>query len=350
MTENKAAGDARGVAPEDATASEQLTMLRALGGMTFPLVVKAALETGLFGALSRGARTVGETASELALDEDSLRRLCRALAVTGIVALEDDDSVSMTRLGSTLLPGHPHSVAALASYLLDDSTLQPMMELSSSVRTGKPALRQDEARGWYAGHPERSRLMDGAMEVYSSLTLRSIIDAYPFRDFPCIVDVAGGLGHMLAGLLRNVPSARGVLFELPATALRAAAHLESNQLADRCRVVAGDMFEAVPPGGDLYLLSKTLNNWDDDHAITILRNIRRVMGQETRLLLVEMLKKEKDPSYEEVVRDLVFLTCSNGGRTRSLEELTALAATAGLRLARVIDAPGAYPLLECVTA
>lgn len=335
---------------QDAGAPEQLRMISAIGGTTFPLVVKAALETGVFGALSDRVRKIGEMAAELALDEESLRRLCRALAVIGIVSLEDEDSVRVTRFGSTLLPDRPHSVAPLASYLLADSTLRPMMELGYSVRTGKPALRQDEDQGWYAGNPERSRLMDGAMEVYSSLTLGSIVDAYPFGDFPCIVDIAGGLGHMLAGLLKKFPSSRGVLLELPPTAVRAAAYLEAIGLSNRCRIDAGSMFEAVPREGDLYLLSKTLNNWDDEHAVTVLRNIRSVMKPNARLLLVEMLRKEQDPTYEEVVRDLIFLTCSNGGRTRTLDELTALVAAAGLTLDRVIDVPGAYPLLECVKA
>ena len=30
----------------------------------------------------------------------------------------------------------------------------------------------------------------------------------------------------------------------------------------------------VPPGADTYLMSSVIHDWDDEHAITILRNCR----------------------------------------------------------------------------
>jgi O-methyltransferase len=50
-----------------------------------------------------------------------------------------------------------------------------------------------------------------------------------------------------------------------------------------------DFFEAVPPGGDVYLLQFILHDWDDVHALTILRNCRHAMGPQSRLLPIETL-------------------------------------------------------------
>lgn len=326
-------------------------MIRSLGGLTFPLVVKSSVETGIFTAMGMGLSGLDEIASALDLDKDALRRLFRALSVTGIVTEDEKDKYNLTAFGSVLVPGNaPFSVSGLASYLLHDSTIRPMMEMSYSIRTGKPSLKQDETAGWYSENPERSKLMDSAMEIYSSLSLPALIGSYPFGEYKNIIDIAGGVGHMLAGLLKENKKAAGVLFELPATAKRASEYLKKMDLTERCRIIEGDMLESVPEGGDLYLLSKTLNNWDDAHAVSILKNLRRVMNGETRLVLVEMIRNEENPSHEEVFRDLLFLTCSNGGRTRTRDEFEALLSDAALKISRIIPVHGEYPIMECIVA
>lgn len=109
------------------------------------------------------------------------------------------------------------------------------------------------------------------------------------------------------------------------------------------------MFEKIPSGGNLYVLSKVLNNWDDHRAVMVLRQVAAVMQPDARLLLVEMLKSNT-PSYEEVVRDLVLLTSSNGGRVRTAGQFEALLNSAGLTLDRIVEARGGYSLLECCKA
>jgi hypothetical protein len=43
----------------------------------------------------------------------------------------------------------------------------------------------------------------------------------------------------------------------------------------------------VPGDGDAYILSRVIHDWDDDAALTILRNCRRAIRPDGRLLLVE---------------------------------------------------------------
>jgi hypothetical protein len=57
-------------------------------------------------------------------------------------------------------------------------------------------------------------------------------------------------------------------------------------VGDRCETVAGNVFEAVPPGGDLYMLSSVIHDWDDERAVAILANCRRAMPDKAKLLLV----------------------------------------------------------------
>ena len=72
---------------------------------------------------------------------------------------------------------------------------------------------------------------------------------------------------------------QGILFDLPAVVERAKANIEAAGLADRCRVVAGNFFEAVPPGADAYLMRHIIHDWDDEKSLTILKNCRQAMGE-----------------------------------------------------------------------
>lgn len=49
-----------------------------------------------------------------------------------------------------------------------------------------------------------------------------------------------------------------------------------------------DFFEPQPiPGARVYFVRVVLHDWDDDHAIKILKNLRRVAALESRLVIVD---------------------------------------------------------------
>lgn len=325
--------------------SPQAAMMKALGAMIFPLSVKAALELEILPVLKEGRYTSApELAGHLGLDAASLARVLTALAAMGVLR-RDDDRYGVTPFGATLLPG-PGSMHALARYLLDDSVLLPMAQLNASVRTGQPALPQDPQVGWYSQYPERARLMDGAMAVYSGLGLPALLEAYDFSPYATLVDVGGGVGHVLAGILAHYPDANGIVFDVAATMERAASYLAQRGLQDRYAVAAGDMLDSVPSGAGLYILSKVLNNWDDEHCVRILRNIRRAMGGDGRLILIEGVVADAGYAAEDAFRDLLLLACSHGGKLRTVEELRGLGRQAGLRMLRLIPTSGAFSVLE----
>ena len=78
------------------------------------------------------------------------------------------------------------------------------------------------------------------------------------------------------------------------------------------------MFEQVPASLDVYLLSCVVVDWDDEHSIAILKNCRRAMGPDGRLLLLEEVIPPGDtPSYGKL-NDLNMLVSPGGqGRTEA---------------------------------
>lgn len=173
------------------------------------------------------------------------------------------------------------------------------------------------------------------MASRSRLEDRAIAEAYDFHR-GTIVDVGAGRGSLIATILQQAPSARGILFDLPHVMAGSAALLREARLANRCQFVAGDFFDLIPPGGDIYLMKKIIHDWDDERARAILSNCRAAMSAGARLLLLEHVIRPGDaPAFGKLL-DLQMLVMTPGGRERTEAEFNTLLAASGLQLARII--------------
>jgi hypothetical protein len=118
-------------------------------------------------------------------------------------------------------------------------------------------------------------------------------------------------------------------------------------VADRCTVVGGDFFAAVPTGGDAYVLSQILHDWDDERCVEILGQCRRAMPDHGKLLIVELLLPEGDKPFFGKWLDLHMLVLL-GGRERTAAEYDALFRAAGFKLARIVPTPPGPSVVEAV--
>jgi hypothetical protein len=131
------------------------------------------------------------------------------------------------------------------------------------------------------------------MAVRSRQEATAITAAYDFGGFRRLVDVGGGHGILLSTILAATPSLRGVLFDRPEVVDRAHENLRADGMLSRCDVVAGDFFASVPAGGDAYLLSRVIHDWDDAASIRILATCREAMPDHARLVLIEAVMSQR---------------------------------------------------------
>ncbi len=191
-----------------------------------------------------------------------------------------------------------------------------------------------------AANPDSAKDFDEGMASFIGAHNDAVAASYPFAGVRNIVDVGGGDGTLLCTLLAASPAMQGVLFEQPRVLEKAKQRIAAEGLATRCEIVAGDMFEAIPPGGDVYILSRVLHDWDDQRAIAILQNCRKAMAPASKLLLVERIIPARI-EHSEVMRVLVVsdlhMMVMNGGRERTEAQYRELFAAARLNLTRVIS-------------
>jgi hypothetical protein len=146
-----------------------------------------------------------------------------------------------------------------------------------------------------------------------------------------VVDVGGGNGELLVRILRAAPQVHGVLLERPPALEAARSTMTRAGCVDRCEFVAGDFTVAVPPGGDIYVLSRVLHDWDDDRCRVILRRCAEAMPEHAALLIVERLLPE-DGSPSLATPWDIHMLCNVGGRERTAGHYARLLAAADLQV------------------
>ncbi|ACL62372.1 O-methyltransferase family 2 [Methylobacterium nodulans] len=306
--------------------------------------------------LADSPRSVEDLARETGAHAPSLRRLLRALASYGVFSEAADGRFALGPLGAALRAGAPGSVRDLALMWGDEDYWITWAELERCVCTGRTAAEHlfgaEDAFRRYAADARFGAVFNAGMTVLSAATAVAVVAAYDFPAAGLVVDVGGGQGRLIAAVLRARPGLQGVLLDLPSVVAGAPGLLAEAGVAERCEVVGGDMFTGVPEGGDLYVLSRVIDSFDDARAIAVLANCRRAMvGGHGRLLLVEPVLPDRvgavaAPDVQEnMLMDLNMLV-RTGGRERTEAEYRAFLAAAGLRLERVLPTGAPVSLVE----
>lgn len=322
------------------------------GGVVTSRVIYVAAELGLADLLSSGPRNVAELAAATGTDEDALYRVLRALANIDIFAEATPQVFRITPLGNYLRSDVPGSMRAWVRYLGSDWNHALWGATLDAVRTGKSASQAIHGLpffDWLDAHPDAERHFGEAMTNMSAIANPAIASAYDFSAIGKLVDVAGGRGSLLAAILEANPHLRGTLFDLPMVIAEAREELtlRAPNIAARLTFSEGSFFEAVPEGGDAYLLKWILHDWQDADADRILSNCRRAMAPGARLLLVEIVIPPGNlPNFGKFL-DIAMLVIV-GGRERTRAEYEQLLSSNGFQLTRVLPTALPYRIVEAL--
>jgi hypothetical protein len=313
--------------------------------------VSVAAELGVADTLTDGPRHVDEIARAVDADASALYRLLRALADLELFRELEGRRFASTPLGDLLRTGVPGSLRDWAIMTGRPFHREAWTALGYSVRTGEPAFEHVHgAAGFdhFRDHPGDGQVLNAAMTAVSGLIIAPVVAACEFAPGSKIVDVGGGQGALLAAILSADPDAHGVVFDLPHVVDGAGRAAADAGVAGRCEYVGGDFFESVPSGGDAYVLSNIVHDWDDDSAVRILANCRNAMNPNGRVLLLEaVLPGDARPSRAKWI-DLEMLIMARGAKQRTESEYAELLRRAGLHLTRLTADADTFGVVEAV--
>jgi SAM-dependent methyltransferase len=307
---------------------------------------------GIADRLAAGPLLAADLARATGAHPRALYRLLRAVASVGVLHEDGAGAFALTDLGQYLRADHAQSVHGLAVLVGQPTQWGTWQYLRHSVATGEPAFRRVHGVGLWeyrAQHPDAAAVFDAAMTSLSLQERDAVVGGYDFSRARTVVDVGGGHGALLAGVLAANPQARGVLFDEPHVVAGAGDQLRAAGVEARCAVVGGDFFESVPEGGDAYLMRHIIHDWDDDRSRVILRNCRRVVRPGGRLLLVETVIPPGNGASFAKFLDVNMLVIP-GGRERTEAQYRDLLGAAGFRLTRVVPTRMEVDVIEAVPA
>ena len=172
-----------------------------------------------------------------------------------------------------------------------------------------------------------------------------ILDAYDFSAMSVVADIGGGNGSQIISVLEMHPKMKGILFDLPHVIERAKERIESAGLSERCELVGGNFFDAVPEGADAYMMRHIIHDWDDEKSLTILRNCSKAMPSDGKLLVVESVIPPGNEPFGGKFLDLVMLLIP-GGKERTEDEYRTLFGKSGVDRTRVVPTETEISIIE----
>lgn len=317
------------------TADRQLALL--LGGYRVTQMLYVAAELRLADVLASGPRDAESLAAAVGAHPISLRRLLRALAAHGVFSQDDYGRFGMSPVAEGLRADADASLRPMALTYGAPWWWAAFGELLHSVRTGEPAFRKAHGQGLFEyleqdGHA--AAVFHSNMTAMTGAAADAIACACSLQSTGLVADIGGGQGALVAALLHRYPALRAILFDRPEVLAGAAAAFKLPEFEGRCTMLEGDFFEEVSAKADVYVLKDVLHDWDDANVVRLLRNVRRVMPDDARVLVVERLLQPGNVPDDAKELDITMLAMT-GGAERSEDEYADLLATAGLKLTDV---------------
>ena len=323
-----------------------------IGNTGFVHAILVAANLGLADLLKNGPLSIADLAEATGTHPRSLYRMLRALASRGIFSEEADGRFSLTALADPLRSDAPDSIRNGALFAGSEAELQTWAHLSYSVRTGKPAFEHLFGKGWFDyldEQPEMAQIFNDLMTGGSTSDGTAIIEAHDFSVYRKIVDIGGGHGALLAQILEQNGQSSGVLFDAPSVIAGAKGAIDTQVNQGRASKVAGNFFEAVPNGGDVYVLKYIIHDWDDEQAIMILKNCRQAMAENGRVLLVETVIPDGNaPSIGKFLDLEMMLYFYSRERTES--EYSDLLQQAGFEVIKITPTASQFSIIEAAPA
>lgn len=296
--------------------------------------ISVAAELGIADLVKEGPRSIDDLADQTKTHPESLYRVMRMLASQGIFKEINGRRFETTSLA---VPLQDDQIRYLVLIHLNRNQFRVFGELMESVRSGATISKEHTGKALFdhIGNDERkNEWFNKAMTSASKMQVPALLSAFPFQHYRNIMDIGGGEGLFLASVLSRAPKSKGVIFDLPGVLPRTKGIIDNHALAGRMLAVEGDFFDAMPEGGDLYILKSVLHDWDDNSCVKILGNVFQAMDPKSRLLVIEsVLDEGNHPSFGKMT-DILMMVAA-GGRERTRTQWEALLRSSGFKIRKI---------------
>jgi orsellinic acid C2-O-methyltransferase len=330
-------------------------VLGMLNGAWMCQAIAVACELDIPDRLAAGPCDAGSLAAQTGTHAASMSRFLRALCAIEICEQRADGTFALGSAGDWLRrdrPGSLHGWALLCRHRL----WSLWSDLHEGLRTGESVRRRRRGFDDYGELQRDAAMADVFNRAMTSITApvaRALVQKVSFDGVESVLDIGGGAGHLLAAVLASNPRLHGIVYDLAHARELAAETLRNERVGDRAKFVEGSFFDAVPSGGDAYLLKSVLHNWDDERAGRILERCAAAMSRESRLMILERVlppRLSTSATDRDAARSDLQMLLGCDGRERTRAEFDALLRAAGLEARGLVPLTSDFSLIEAARA
>jgi SAM-dependent methyltransferase len=327
---------------ENPTPAHQVLTL--VFGAAMGQIVAVAGELNIADFLVDGPKTAEELSQATNSNSRALKSILRALVSVGIFRQTDTGAFTLNELGELLRSDKQESLAKYAFVANREFYHRMWSNLMHTVRTGESAF--EDANGmnvyeFYNQHPDELTHFQQALSGQTHREAIAIRDAYDFSSIENVVDVGGGRGLLVRQLLEANPNLCATVFDLGSVVAGIKDEFAAAALSDRTNIVAGDFFQSIPGGSDLYIFKRIFIDKPDEQAARLLENCRSVVRPGAKLLIAD---PDIRTSYGKVVD--VFMLGTFGAGIRTEDEWAPLLTQSNFEYSRTIDTDSTLMLIE----
>lgn len=323
-------------------------LLDLVQGSVITQALYVAARLSIADMLNEGPLTAAEIAKRAGANPEAVYRLLRVLSGYSVFAQDADGRFGLTLTGAALRDDAPDSMRGIALLMGHPLFQEDWGHLLDSVRTGQPSLPVLRGMGAFEflmANPEYGAAFMQGMGSLSAPETDPVVAAHDFSPFRTIVDLGGGRGALLAGILNRASGSTGILFDRPQATVDAPDVFKAAGVTDRAAIENGSYFETVPAGADAYLIKHTLHDFSEEQIRLVLKNIRNAIGPNGSLFVIEYVLPEGNERHIGNIIDL-WLLLMLGAKERTAQQYTDLFATEGFRLSRIIPTASPVSIIE----
>ncbi|MEU9213812.1 methyltransferase [Streptomyces sp. NPDC048415] len=330
--------------------SDAYSLLDLIQGAVITQAISVAAKLGIADVLADGPLSVEDIAKRVGSDAKATHRILRALSGHGVFAVRPDGRFEHTPLSDKLRDDAPDSVRGFALLMSQPLLWEEWGHLFSTVETGEPNLPKLRGMGaldFFHATPEYASVFFHAFGQLSESETDPILAAYDFSQFHTVVDVIAGRGNLLAGILKQAPNVKGVLYDSEVATVDSPALFEAAGVADRLTIEHGGYLGKLPSGADAYVFKHIIHDFSEADAVTALRNAREAIGPDGKLLVIEYVLPENNEHHLGHTIDL-WLMLMLGAQDRTLAQYTELFAKAGFKVTRAVPTTAPISIIEAI--
>jgi 2-polyprenyl-3-methyl-5-hydroxy-6-metoxy-1,4-benzoquinol methylase len=331
------------IAPPAAVTPEKV--MRYVWGYAPPLILEAAVRTGVFDTLRDGSKTASQVSEATGASLRGITSIMNALA--GLELLEKNgDSFSLTpESRAFLLKDAPGYLGGMIGHI-SSQLIPKWLDIENIVRTGRPsATVNSPAEGSAFFEKFVSALFPfnygAASAVAEPLGVANATG--PVR----VLDLAAGSGVWGIAIAQKSPHVTVTAVDWPGVLEITKKTAAQFGLANRFNYIAGDLADVnFGRGYNIATLGHILHSEGPERSKSLLRKVFHALAPGGTIVIAEFLV---DPDRKANTMGLIFdvnmLVNTERGGTYTFEEIREWLSEAGFVKAGLVPAPGPSPLI-----